>query len=72
MHNGLLLSALWDAAFDSGLVTFLDDGTPQLAPTLSDEARSELRWSAPLPLTPQHQTQLAWHRQHMFGVMEGR
>ena len=27
VHNGLLLSALWDAAFDRGLVSFADDGT---------------------------------------------
>ena len=33
VHNGLLLSALWDAAFDKGLVTFADDGTPILSPT---------------------------------------
>jgi predicted restriction endonuclease len=26
VHNGLLLSALWDAAFDAGLVGFDDDG----------------------------------------------
>jgi hypothetical protein len=26
VHNGLLLSALWDAAFDKGLVSFGDDG----------------------------------------------
>jgi hypothetical protein len=71
VHNGLLLSALWDAAFDAGLVTFLDDGTPQLSPSLSDAARDELRWSAPIPLTPQHRAQLAWHRQHLFGALEG-
>jgi predicted restriction endonuclease len=28
VHNGLLLSALWDAAFDKGLVSFADNGTP--------------------------------------------
>lgn len=28
VHNGLLLSALWDAAFDAGLVSFDDDGQP--------------------------------------------
>jgi HNH endonuclease len=28
VHNGLLLSALWDAAFDCGLVSFADDGKP--------------------------------------------
>src|SRR3977135_1680410 len=27
VHNGLLLSALWDAAFDAGLISFADDGT---------------------------------------------
>lgn len=26
VHNGLLLSALWDAAFDKGLVTFSERG----------------------------------------------
>jgi hypothetical protein len=25
VHNGLLLSALWDAAFDKGLVSFADE-----------------------------------------------
>ena len=32
VHNGLLLSALWDAAFDTGLVSFADDGTASPAP----------------------------------------
>jgi HNH endonuclease len=31
IHNGLLLSALWDAAFDQGLVSFADDGTLPIA-----------------------------------------
>lgn len=38
VHNGLLLSALWDAAFDKGLVSFTDDGRPLVAPTLSHAA----------------------------------
>ena len=38
VHNGLLLSALWDAAFDSGLVSFADDGTVLLGPSLSRDA----------------------------------
>ncbi len=25
VHNGLLLSALWDTAFDAGLISFADD-----------------------------------------------
>ncbi|MBB5691865.1 HNH endonuclease [Roseomonas alkaliterrae] len=68
VHNGLLLSALWDAAFDTGLVTFEDDGTPRFAAGLSAEARAALRWSAPLRLTAQHRAQLAWHRENAFDV----
>jgi hypothetical protein len=63
VHNGLLLSALWDAAFDRGLVTFSDDGAPLFAPGLSAPARSALAWSAPLRLTDAHRGRLARHRQ---------
>jgi hypothetical protein len=48
IHNGLLLSALWDASFDRGLVTFDPDGPPVFSATLSPEARAELRWHGPL------------------------
>lgn len=40
--NGLLLAAHWDAAFDRGLVTFVDDGTPLLSSRLSPSARTLL------------------------------
>jgi predicted restriction endonuclease len=43
VHNGLLLSALWGAAFDQGLVSFGDDGTPCGSPKLSQIARTALR-----------------------------
>jgi predicted restriction endonuclease len=43
IHNGILLSALWDAAFDKGLVSFGDYGEPLVSPTLSKEARLALR-----------------------------
>lgn len=67
VHNGLLLSALWDAAFDRGLVTFDDQGYPQFAAELSPAARAELRWQGPIPLTKNHRARLAWHRER--GVM---
>ena len=65
VHNGLLLSALWDAAFDCGLVSFADDGsvlqsqnlTPQAAEALKLEFASSLQ-----PLTDLHRTNLARHR----------
>ena len=66
VHNGLLLSALWDAAFDRGLVTFSDDGCPEFSPGLSDVSRSELRWQCPLSLTAKHRHRLAWHRDNCF------
>ncbi|MCY4584920.1 MAG: HNH endonuclease [Bryobacterales bacterium] len=66
VHNGLLLSALWDAAFDKGLVTFGDDGCPLFSPALSVPARNELRWRAPISLTEQHLKRLARHRERYF------
>jgi len=66
VHNGLLLSALWDAAFDKGLVSFDDEGRPMFSPGLSEDARAELRWHAPIPLGPEHHKRLAWHRETLF------
>lgn len=68
VHNGLLLSALWDAAFDRALVTFDDDGTPAFSPGLSAQARSELRWSSPIALTDEHRRRLACHRERARGA----
>ncbi len=66
VHNGLLLSALWDAAFDRGLVTFDDEGRPKFSPTLSVVARAELRWRDQVPLTDKHRARLVWHRKSLF------
>jgi len=66
VHNGLLLSALWDAAFDRGLATFDDDGHPLLSPRLSETARAELRWQNSVSLTDKHRARLATHRSTVF------
>jgi hypothetical protein len=63
VHNGLLLSALWDAAFDRALVTFDDEGKPEFSSRLSKQARAELRWSSRIPLTDQHRLRLSRHRE---------
>jgi hypothetical protein len=68
VHNGLLLSALWDAAFDRGLVTFNDNGEPQLSAALSKAARAQLRWNKPLLLTEHHRNRLALHRVRTFVI----
>ncbi|WP_316201284.1 MULTISPECIES: HNH endonuclease [unclassified Bradyrhizobium] len=65
VHNGLLLSALWDAAFDRALVTFDDEGRPEFSSDLSEKGRGELRWSAPIPLTDGHRRRLVHHRKRV-------
>ncbi|MER8719635.1 HNH endonuclease [Mesorhizobium sp. M0999] len=65
VHNGLLLSALWDAAFDAGLVSFSDEGLPLFSPSLGEDARHAMGAEGTLPvlnLTPGHCNNLAWHR----------
>ncbi|WP_028167343.1 HNH endonuclease [Bradyrhizobium elkanii] len=65
VHNGLLLSALWDAAFDRGLVSFADDGTPLASPKLTGVARAELRIETTTPLRglrDEHRANLVRHR----------
>jgi putative restriction endonuclease len=68
VHNGLLLSSLWDAAFDEGLVTFDDEGRPIVSPDLTDAAIAALQLgnATPLPLTPEHRVRLAWHRTNLW------
>lgn len=65
VHNGLLLSALWDAAFDRGLVSFADDGTVLASGKLGTKEREALGLSS-LPklsgLREQHCSNLAQHR----------
>ncbi|EJT00778.1 HNH endonuclease signature motif containing protein, partial [Rhizobium sp. CCGE 510] len=63
VHNGFLLSALWDAAFDRALVTFDDQGSPEFSRGLSGQALVELRWTAPIPLTDEHRRRLVRHRE---------
>ena len=66
VFNGLLLSSLWDAAFDAGLVTFDDTGEPLFSSHLTDAARQALQWQQPLPLRDEHRQYLTWHQQHVF------
>jgi hypothetical protein len=69
VNNGLLLSALWDAAFDAGLVTFDDGGAALFAPSVSTEAQQMLSQGAKLRRapTPQQREYLQHHR-GMCGV----
>jgi predicted restriction endonuclease len=65
VHNGLLLSALWDAAFDKGLVSFSDDGMPVASRLLSGVARNVLALEQAIALhglRDAHRANLAIHR----------
>ncbi len=73
VHNGLLLSALWDAAFDAGLVSFDDEGRPLSSPSLSPAAaaRLEIQSVGALRLTKLHRENLARHAaRHGFNRRE--
>lgn len=72
VHNGLLLAAHLDAAFDAGLISFADDGTMMFSPKFAAADRAALGLQAPLRLpnlSPQHRAYLAWHRHH-YGFVD--
>lgn len=68
VHNGLLLSSLWDAAFDCGLVTFDELGNVIASPNLGNSARRALSLdqAPPLQLVDEQRSRLAWHRRHIW------
>lgn len=74
VHNGLLLSALWDAAFDCGLISFDDDGFVLRSPNLTAHAAAVLNLdSGPRlqSLTELHRANLTRHRaRHGFKKTE--
>ncbi len=66
VHNGLLLSALWDAAFDKGLISFSEDGVVLVSDKLTSEAYNNLRINKInrlVGLTNMHHVNLAAHRE---------
>jgi HNH endonuclease len=72
VHNGLLLSALWDAAFDKGLVSFTDEGKLCVTPSLSEVARRALAVDstpALIGLKDAHHANLAIHRKRYGFLM---
>ncbi|MCV2891420.1 HNH endonuclease [Ruegeria aquimaris] len=65
VYNGILLSALWDAAFDRHLVTFREDGWPQYSAHLSPKARAALERDVtePVKFSEMHLKYLSVHRE---------
>jgi hypothetical protein len=66
VYNGLLLSALWDAAFDSGLISFADDGSVLVTDRIGGATRATLGITPTTRLNglrDQHRANLAVHRE---------
>ena len=70
VYNGFLLSSLWDAVFDAGLVTFSAEGVPIASTKLSASGLRALRLDeSPVlrGITDAHELMLERHRtKHHF------
>ena len=71
VFNGFLLSAQLDALFDSGLITFHNDGTMLVSTAVVNTQRQLLGLQTePLPtlrwISPNHIPYLTWHRENVF------
>jgi hypothetical protein len=65
VYNGILLSSLWDAAFDAGVVSFSSEGIPIISPALSPKAFHALRldeFTILKGITHAHDVMLTRHR----------
>ena len=69
VHNGLLLAAHLDAAFDQGFIAFDATGRIEISPALPASAVAILGLSPTLRLarlSAAHVPYLTWHRGHVF------
>lgn len=69
VHNGLLLVANLDAAFDAGLISFEDDGRILISEQLSEDDRQFSGISGHLRLSRMNdevRKRLVWHRTNLF------
>ncbi len=67
--NGLLLLGTLDRLFDSGRISFGDDGRITISEILSGTAQKQLHISPSLSLRrieDRHLAYLRWHREHIF------
>jgi hypothetical protein len=69
VHNGLLLAAHLDVAFDQGFISVADDGEVLVSHKLSEKERAVLGLNEPRRiegLRPEHCAYLAWHRERIW------
>lgn len=68
-YNGFLLAPSYDAAFDTGLISFTDKGRLIISKALNAAALKALGINAAARLRdvhPQHRAYLGYHREHVF------
>ena len=68
-HNGLLLVATLDAAFDDGLISFADDGQIIISSELSEKDRMAAGIHSDMQLkhlNDKIRLRLSWHRENWF------
>lgn len=67
-NNCLLLSSLWDAAFDKGLISFDDGGSPIFSEELKEDKQTIAHFKAKtrIVLTEKQKENLSWHRKNVF------
>lgn len=69
LYNGLLLSPSLDACFDSGFISFDDNGKILISPRLSKENAEALSINPEMQLqkiAPEHKVYLSYHRENIY------
>jgi putative restriction endonuclease len=66
VFNGLLLTPNLDKAFDSGLVTFDDDGKVRISPQFLESEKLGVNANQSIPLAPEHLKYIRFHRDFVY------
>jgi hypothetical protein len=64
----LLLSVLWDVAFDRALVTFDNGRTPTFSSKLSLAAHEAIQWTQPIQLADFQREALTYHQKRFHDI----
>jgi putative restriction endonuclease len=66
VFNGLLLTPNLDKAFDSGLVTFDDEGKIKISPQLLEPKKLGINADYKILLAPEHLKYLSFHQTFVY------
>ncbi|MBM0741828.1 HNH endonuclease [Phormidium sp. CLA17] len=66
VFNGLLLLPNLDRVFDTGLITFAEDGLIKISPQLTEPAKLGIKADMRLSLTSEHEIYMIFHRKFVY------